>query len=85
PAVLWATPRSRLSVARAMDRLRVPDEDPNGLTRMGLLGREGRRVKDCYRAEAARTGIRWRGRTYVPGDFTAGDAVNQAITAAAQC
>lgn len=84
-AAQWANARSRLSVARAMYRLRFPDEDPEGLTRKGLLGREGRRVKDCYRAEAARTGIRWRGRKYVPGDFAAGDAVNQAITAAAQC
>ncbi|PNV30931.1 type I-E CRISPR-associated endonuclease Cas1 [Streptomyces sp. DH-12] len=81
----WANPRSRLAVARAMYRLRFPDEDPAGLTRHELLGREGRRVKDCYRAEAARTGVPWRGRRYVPGDFISGDAVNQAITAAAQC
>ncbi|MFD7862589.1 type I-E CRISPR-associated endonuclease Cas1e [Streptomyces sp. NPDC057682] len=84
-AVQWANARSRLSVAREMYRLRFPDEDPDGLTRKGLLGCEGRRVKDCYRTEAARTGIRWRGRRYIPGDFTSGDAVNQAITAAAQC
>lgn len=81
----WANPRSRLAVARAMYRLRFPDEDPAGLTRQELLGREGRRVKDRYRAEAARTGVPWRGRRYTPGDFTSGDAVNQAITAAAQC
>lgn len=81
----WASARSRLAVARAMYRLRFPDEDPAGLTRHELLGREGRRVKDCYRAQAARTGIPWRGRQYVPGDFTAADPVNQAITAAAQC
>lgn len=81
----WANARSRLGVARAMYRLRFPDEDPAGLTRHELLGREGRRVKDCYRAQAARTGIPWRGRQYTPGDFTTGDAVNQAITAAAQC
>lgn len=81
----WANMRSRLAVARAMYQLRFPDEDPAGLTRHELLGREGRRVKDCYRAQARRTGIPWRGRQYVPGDFTAGDAVNQAITAAAQC
>ncbi|MEU9271945.1 type I-E CRISPR-associated endonuclease Cas1e [Streptomyces sp. NPDC048251] len=81
----WANPRSRLAVARAMYRLRFPDEDPAGLTRHELLGREGRRVKDCYRAHATRTGIAWRGRQYTPGDFTTGDAVNQAITAAAQC
>ncbi|MBZ6086396.1 type I-E CRISPR-associated endonuclease Cas1e [Streptomyces olivaceus] len=81
----WANPRNRLAVARAMYRLRFPDEDPAGLTRHELLGREGKRVKDCYRAQAARTGVDWRGRRYTPGDFTSGDPVNQAITAAAQC
>uniref|UniRef100_UPI003F493187 type I-E CRISPR-associated endonuclease Cas1e n=1 Tax=Streptomyces chartreusis TaxID=1969 RepID=UPI003F493187 len=81
----WANPRTRLAVAREMYRTRFPDEDPAGLTRQELLGREGRRVKDCYRTQAARTGVPWRGRRYVPGDFTAGDTVNQAITAAAQC
>lgn len=78
-------PRTRLAVARAMYRLRFPDEDPAGLTRQELLGHEGRRVKDCYREHAARTGIPWKGRKYTPGDFTSGDAVNQAVTAAAQC
>ncbi|KOX25231.1 CRISPR-associated protein Cse1 [Streptomyces sp. NRRL F-4707] len=81
----WANQRSRLAVARAMYRLRFPDEDPTGLTRHELLGREGKRVKDCYRTEATRTGVPWRGRRYTPADFTSGDAVNQAITAAAQC
>ncbi|WP_108987703.1 type I-E CRISPR-associated endonuclease Cas1e [Streptomyces coelicoflavus] len=81
----WANQRSRLAVARAMYRLRFPDEDPTGLTRHELLGREGKRVKDCYRTEATRTGVPWLGRRYTPGDFTSGDAVNQAITAAAQC
>ncbi|KOU65114.1 type I-E CRISPR-associated endonuclease Cas1e [Streptomyces sp. IGB124] len=84
-ATLWANRRTRLEVARAMYRLRFPDEDPAGLTRQELLGHEGRRVKDCYRLQATRTGVPWRGRHYVPGDFTAGDAPNQAVTAAAQC
>ncbi|MBD0842051.1 MULTISPECIES: type I-E CRISPR-associated endonuclease Cas1e [unclassified Streptomyces] len=84
-ALKWANPRTRLAVARAMYRLRFPDEDPAGLTRQELLGREGRRVKDCYREHAARTGITWRGRKYTPGDFASGDPVNQAVTAAAQC
>ncbi|MFD3328566.1 type I-E CRISPR-associated endonuclease Cas1e [Streptomyces sp. NPDC058701] len=84
-ATRWANRRTRLEVARAMYRLRFPDEDPSGSTRQELLGREGRRVKDCYRREALRTGVPWRGRHYVPGDFNAGDAPNQAVTAAAQC
>jgi CRISPR-associated protein Cas1 len=81
----WASQRSRIAVARAMYRMRFPDEDPAGLTRHELLGREGKRVKECYRTESARTGVPWRGRRYTPGDFDSGDAVNQAITAAAQC
>ncbi|MFE4174197.1 type I-E CRISPR-associated endonuclease Cas1e [Streptomyces sp. NPDC056909] len=84
-AVQWANRRTRVAVARAMYRLRFPDEDPAGLTRHELLGREGTRVRRCYRDQAARTGVPWHGRKYTPGDFTSGDPVNQAITAAAQC
>ncbi|MFE9334873.1 type I-E CRISPR-associated endonuclease Cas1e [Streptomyces sp. NPDC006925] len=84
-ARLWANPRTRLNVARAMYSLRFPDEDPAGCSRRKLLGMEGDRVKTCYRTEAARTGIRWRGRRYVQGDFASGDAPNQAVTAAGQC
>ncbi|MFD9337197.1 type I-E CRISPR-associated endonuclease Cas1e [Streptomyces sp. NPDC060028] len=84
-ATRWANRRTRLEVARAMYQLRFPDEDPSGLTRHELLGHEGRRVKDCYRRQADRTGVPWHGRHYLPGDFTAGDAPNQAVTAAAQC
>jgi len=83
-AVCWANRRTRLDVARAMYRLRFPDEDPAGLTRQELLGKEGSRLKVCYRAESQRTGVQWKGRRYTPGDFTSGDAPNQAITAAAQ-
>lgn len=84
-ATKWANRRTRLEVARAMYRMRFPDEDPAGLTRHELLGREGRRVKECYRREAARVGIPWNGRHYLPGDFGGGDPANQAVTAAAQC
>ncbi|MFE7670703.1 type I-E CRISPR-associated endonuclease Cas1e [Streptomyces albidoflavus] len=84
-AMAWANQRTRLDVARAMYRLRFPDEDPAGCTRRQLLGREGDRVKQCYAEQAARTGVRWHGRRFTPGDFSAGDAPNQAVTAAAQC
>lgn len=84
-ATLWANRRSRLDVARAMYRMRFPGEDPSGFTRQELLGREGRRVKECYQREAARVGIDWHGRQYAPGSFDLGDAANQAITSAAQC
>jgi len=83
-AICWANRRTRLDVARAMYRLRFPDEDPAGLTRHELLGKEGSRLRLCYRAESQRTGVPWKGRRYTPGDFSSGDAPNQAVTAAAQ-
>ncbi|MFD9070499.1 type I-E CRISPR-associated endonuclease Cas1e [Streptomyces lasiicapitis] len=84
-ATAWANRRTRIEVARAMYRLRFPEDDPSSRTRQELLNMEGRRVKECYRREAARTGVPWRRREYHPGDFTSGDAANQAVTAAAQC
>ncbi|MFF7192623.1 type I-E CRISPR-associated endonuclease Cas1e [Streptomyces sp. NPDC008079] len=84
-ALAWANPRRRLDVARAMYRLRFPDEDPAGKTRQELLGMEGRRLRQCYRAESERTGVPWRRREYNRDDFAAGDPPNQGVTAAAQC
>ncbi|MEE1740139.1 type I-E CRISPR-associated endonuclease Cas1e [Streptomyces sp. BE147] len=84
-AMAWANRRTRLNVARAMYRLRFPGEDTAGKTRQDLLRTEGRRLKDCYRQESLRTGVPWRRRDYHRDDFSAGDAPNQAITAAAQC
>jgi CRISPR-associated protein Cas1 len=81
----WANRRTRLDVARAMYGLRFPDLDPSGRTRQELLSMEGRRLMKCYRQEAERTGVTWHRREYNPGDFAAGDAPNQAVTAAAQC
>lgn len=84
-ATKWANRRTRLHVAREMYRMRFPEEDPDRLTRHELLGREGHRVKDCYRRNAARVDLPWNGRVYIPGDFSATDPLNQAVTAAAQC
>ncbi|GLF98749.1 type I-E CRISPR-associated endonuclease Cas1e [Streptomyces yaizuensis] len=84
-ATAWANRRTRLDVARAMYRLRFPDEDPADRTRRELLSMEGHRLKVFYRKESARTGVPWHRREYHRDDFSAGDAPNQAITAAAQC
>ncbi|MFE9906382.1 type I-E CRISPR-associated endonuclease Cas1e [Streptomyces achromogenes] len=84
-ATAWANRRTRLEVARAMYRLRFPEEDPSGRTRDELLRMEGRRLKECYRRESERTGVPWRRRDYHRDDFAAADAPNQGVTAAAQC
>ncbi|MFE2373221.1 type I-E CRISPR-associated endonuclease Cas1e [Streptomyces sp. NPDC059398] len=81
----WANRRTRLDVARSMYKLRFPGEDTTGRTRQDLLGMEGRRLKECYRRESARTGVPWLRREYNRDDFSAGDAPNQGVTAAAQC
>jgi len=74
--------RSRLAVARAMYEMRFPDEDVRGLTMEQLRGREGARVRSSYREHSRRTGVPWNSRLFDPEDFTVGDPVNQALSAA---
>lgn len=73
---------SRLRVAREMYAMRFPGEDTSGLTMQQLRGREGARVRRCYREQAAAHGIAWHNRRYDPNDFESGDPVNQALSAA---
>ncbi|WP_306361310.1 type I-E CRISPR-associated endonuclease Cas1e [Nocardia sp. CC227C] len=76
---------SRLRVARAMYAMRFPGDNVDALTMQQLRGREGARVRRIYREHAHRTGIEWNRRDYTPDDFTAGDPVNQALSAATTC
>lgn len=75
----------RLAVARAMYRMRFPEEDTGKLTMQQLRGKEGARVRRCYREHAERTGVPWNNRVYDPDDFSGGDAINQALSAAHAC
>ncbi|GIJ52216.1 CRISPR-associated endonuclease Cas1 [Virgisporangium aliadipatigenens] len=75
----------RLVVARAMYGLRFPGEDTAILTMQQLRGKEGARVRRLYREHATRTGITWNQRNYRPNDFSAGDPINQALSAAHAC
>lgn len=81
-ARLVSNQRGRLAVAREMYAMRFPGEDTAGLTMQQLRGREGARVKRAYREQSDRTGVPWRKRDYVPGDFDRADAVNKALSAA---
>jgi CRISPR-associated protein Cas1 len=76
---------SRLAVARKMYAMRFPSEDTSGMTMQQLRGREGARVRRCYREHAERTGVAWARRDYDPNDFAAGDDVNKALSAATTC
>lgn len=68
-----------------MYQLRFPDEDVSRLTTQQLRGREGSRVRTAYRKAAKATGVKWNGRVYDPNDFSAGDLVNQALSAGTAC
>jgi CRISPR-associated protein Cas1 len=81
-AALVSGQRSRLAVARVMYGMRFPGEELSGLTMQQLRGREGARVRACYRENGKRAGIPWKGRRYDPSDWAGGDQVNQCLSAA---
>ena len=81
-AALVSSQRSRLGVARAMYAMRFPGEELSGLTMQQLRGREGARVRACYREHARQAGIKWKGRKYDASDWSGGDQVNQCLSAA---
>ena len=84
-ADLVSNVRSRIVVARQMYQLRFPQEDVSSLTMQQLRGREGARVRSLYRQASKETGVPWNGREYDPNNYSAGDPVNMALSAAHAC
>jgi CRISP-associated protein Cas1 len=79
---LWADPETRMEVARDMYALRF-DEIVRTRDIEVLRGREGARIKECYRLAAQRFRVPWSGRDYDRANPSAGDIANQAINHAA--
>lgn len=77
-------PKLRLQVARKMYQMRF-FEDVSNLTMKQLRGKEGARVRQLYRQMAKTYGVPWRQRSYDPEDFSQGDPVNRALSAANVC
>lgn len=84
-AQLVSNQRAHLNVVRKMYQLRFPEEDVSGLTTQQLRGREGSRVRKAYRTAAKQWNIAWSGREFDPDNFSAGDPVNQALSAGHAC
>jgi CRISPR-associated protein Cas1 len=84
-AELVSNVRSRVAVARRMYQLRFPNEDVSSLTMQQLRGREGSRIRSVYRRASQETGVPWSGREYDPDNYSGGDAVNAALSAAHAC
>lgn len=79
---LWADPKTRMEVARAMYAMRFGEFV---LTRdiEVLRGQEGARIKRSYQLAAQRFGIPWNGRVYDRNAPDATDTSNQALNHAA--
>lgn len=79
---LWADPKTRMEVARAMYALRF-GEIVRTRDIAVLRGQEGARIKRSYQLAAERFGVSWKGRNYDRDNPNAGDLPNQAINHAA--
>lgn len=73
---------ARLKVVRKMYALRFGEEAPARRSIDQLRGIEGARVRETYKALAARHGVIWNGREYDPGDWAGADTVNRCLSAA---
>jgi CRISPR-associated protein Cas1 len=84
-AELVSNSRTRIAIARKMYALRFDGEDVSEMMMQQLRGREGARVRAVYRRASKKTGVPWNGREYDPDDFSSGDFVNMALSAANAC
>lgn len=75
----------RLKVVRKMFELRFGEEAPKRRSVDQLRGLEGVRVRQAYQKLAHQYGVRWSGRNYDPKNWSAGDTINQSISAATAC
>ncbi len=73
---------ARLRVVRRMYALRFGEEPPARRSADQLRGIEGARVRETYKAIAARYGVSWRGRDYDPENWDSADVVNRCLSAA---
>lgn len=80
--MLWAEPKERVAVARAMYAIRF-GEEVKARTLDMLRGMEGARLKKLYELTAQRFGVPWQGRRYDRANPNATDIPNQAINHAA--
>lgn len=84
-AAIVSNRNRRLEVARQMYAMRFPQEDLAGTTMQQLRGREGVRVRRAYHHAASEHGVEWTRRSYDALDFSLGDPINQALSAATAC
>lgn len=75
----------RLKVVRKMFEFRFGEPAPSRRSVDQLRGIEGARVRKTYQLMAKQYGVEWHGRKYDPKDWSAGDTINQCLSAATAC
>ena len=75
----------RLEVAARMYRFRFGEEIPAVISLESIRGMEGIRVRRAYAEASEKYGVPWQGRRYDQDDWTKGDSVNRALSAANAC
>jgi CRISPR-associated protein Cas1 len=84
-ASLASSEATRLQVAWRMYRFRFRESIPEVVGLESIRGMEGIRVRRAYADAAGRYGVEWKGRQYDQTDWSKGDAVNRALSAANAC
>lgn len=84
-AALALDETARLKVVREMYRRRFDEDAPLRRSVDQLRGIEGVRVRELYKALAARHGVKWRARNYDRAEWDAADVPNRCLSAATAC
>jgi CRISPR-associated protein Cas1 len=84
-ARLVSDERKRLEVAWRMYRFRFKETIPPVVSLETIRGMEGIRVRRAYAEASAKWGVEWRGRNYDQDDWSKGDPINRALSAANAC
>jgi CRISPR-associated protein Cas1 len=84
-ALLVSDAAKRLEVACRMYRFRFAQAIPAVVSLETIRGMEGIRVRRAYAEASAQYGVRWEGRRYDQNDWSLGDPINRALSAANAC
>lgn len=84
-ARLALDPASRLKVVRKMYDMRFGEPAPQRRSVEQLRGIEGARVKRLYSVMARQYNVKWQGRRYDPGNWSAADLPNRCLSQATAC
>jgi CRISPR-associated protein Cas1 len=84
-AKLVSDEEKRLEVAWRMYRFRFAEAIPPVVSLESIRGMEGIRVRRAYAEASAKYGVEWKGRRYDQADWSKGDPINRALSAANAC